>query len=264
LKKVICIFCKEEKEKSKEHIWPKWLQIEVGGNTKGIYTGTYYSMINPFPHSTRKHVGDTLVLGDVCKDCNNGWMSKLEEDFKPILSKLLSNKQYITSLTKSERHSIAVWSFKTAMVINAGSNYRKIIPDNHYFHLYKHQTVIKNVKIDLGFIKSKNELLWIQSPVGAGLMRTSEKELFHNLLISSYKISLQIKSLGIRVTYFPTAKETGYQIEFNEENKSIRIWPYLKNPNFNYRSEYEDIRSFDIDCFIKPAHNTAHKQWRAQ
>ena len=148
-----------------------------------------------------------------------------------------------------------MWSFKTALIINAGSNYRKIIPESHFFHLYKNRTLIKNLKVDFGFIDSKKELLRRQSPIGFGLMRTSEQDTFYSLLSSSYRISMQIKSIGIRVSYFPTAKESGYENDSSEKNKTLRIWPYMKNSIFSTRNSFKDIDSFDLDCFIKPAHH---------
>ena len=212
-------------------------------------------MINPTFHDTRIQSSNTLVLGNVCKDCNNCWMSKLENNFKPILNKLLIKRQNLTSLNKYERQTIALWSFKTALVINAGSNYRRIIPESHYIHLYEHQTLIKNVRIDVGFIKSKNDLLWRQSNIGFGLALDSEENDIIERMAISYKISLQIKFIGMRISFFPLAKESGYQINFSALDKNIRIWPYSKNFHFNTKSEYKNIDEFDLDCGIKPAHN---------
>lgn len=255
MKKVFCIFCREEKEKSKEHIWPRWLQIEIGGSTKGIHVGTHFQMINPYNHNTRKQSGESLVYGGVCKDCNNGWMSSLEAEFKPTLINLLADKHNILHVSKTERQVISLWSFKTALIINAGSNYRKIVPESHFSHLFNNKTLIKNLKVDFGYIDSKKQLLWRQSPIGLGLMRNSEQDNFHNLLSSSYRISMQLKSIGIRVSYFPTAKESGYENDFSEKDKTIRIWPFMKNSSFNPSNSFEDIDSFDLDCIIKPAHN---------
>lgn len=256
MSKVVCIFCEEEKERGKEHIWPRWLQIEVGGNTQGIYIGTHISMLNPYNSNTRKQSGGSLVFGEVCKICNNGWMNSIEMNFKPVLLNLFKDKNYFLTLTKLDRQSIALWAFKTALMINAGSNYRKIIPQSHYTHLYRHKALIKDLKVDIGQINEKKELSWRQSPIEFGLVRKYEQENFHKLLNASYRISMQIKSVGIRVSFFPSAKESGYEIDFREKNKNIRIWPYTKNSNFNLKLNYDNIDDFDLDCGIKPAHNT--------
>jgi len=256
---VVCIFCKEEKERGKEHIWPRWLQIVVEGNTKGMHIGTHFSMLNPNSYNIRIQSGESLVFGEVCKDCNNGWMNIIEMNFKPVLLKLFSDKNHLLDLNRIDRQSIALWAFKTALMINAGSNYRKIIPQSHYTHLYKNRALIKDVKVDIAQINEKKKLSWRQSPIEFGLAKSYEKEKFHNLLSVSYKITMQIKSIGIRVSFFPSAKESGYEIDFSEKNKNIRIWPHTKNISFNLKLNYDNIDDFDLDCGIKPAHNT----WQA-
>src|SRR4051812_41788183 len=53
----------------------------------------------------------------VCKLCNNGWMSLLEEKAKPVIERLLSNER--ASLEGAERELAARWILKTAMVFEA-------------------------------------------------------------------------------------------------------------------------------------------------
>ena len=251
MKKIVCIFCNQQKEKSKEHIWPRWLQKEIGHNEKTTYQGVHLSPI--YPKSIRVHSGESLVFGDICKDCNNGWMSTLEADCKPIIIKLINNRNTITALNKIEREKLSVWAFKTALMINAGSNYRRIIPLLHYSHLYKYQSIIKNIKIDIGFLPERKTLEWRQSQIGIGLMRPADKEFFHELLKQSYKITMQIMSIGIRVSYFPIAKGVHYKISYKENDKNVRIWPFQKNSQFNINHEYTSLDDFDLDCAIIPA-----------
>jgi hypothetical protein len=250
VKKIVCIFCEQHKGKSKEHIWPKWLQYEIGGSKESYYQGVHLSPI--FPKSTRIHSGESLVYGHVCNECNNGWMSKLEAECKPIIIRVLNNRNAVISLNKIERQKISLWAFKTALIINAGSNYRKIIPDTHYSHLYKHQIIIKNVKIDVGFLPDEKALAWRQSQISFGLMQQKDQELFHEKLQNSYKISMQIKHFGIRVSFFPSAKESGFKISFSEKEKNLRLWPYQKNSMFNPRLNYQSLDDFDLDCGIFP------------
>ncbi|OFY09302.1 MAG: hypothetical protein A2X05_12710 [Bacteroidetes bacterium GWE2_41_25] len=250
MKEIVCIFCQKQKEKSKEHIWPRWLQTLIGGTEQSFYQGVHLSPI--FPISTRIHSGESLVYGHVCNECNNGWMSKLEAECKPLIIKLIINRHFIDSLSKTDRQKISLWAFKTALIINAGSNYRKIIPDSHYSHLYRHQIIIKNVKIDIGFLPSEKALSWRQSQISFGLMHQNDKENFHELLKNSYKVSLQINNIGIRVSFFPHVKEFGYKISFSEKEKNLRIWPYQKNSLFNSKLEYESLDDFDLDCSVIP------------
>jgi len=179
-------------------------------------------------------------------------MSTLEADCKPIIIKLLNNRRLVTTLNKVEREKLSVWAFKTALMINAGSNYRRIIPITHFTHLYRHQSIIKNINIDIGFLPNRKALEWRQSQIGVGLMRSNERELLHELIQGSYKISMQIMGIGIRLSYSHIEKGVGYKISFNELEKNIRIWPYHKNAHFNVNQEYSSLDSFDLDCAIIP------------
>lgn len=55
----------------------------------------------------------------VCGDCNNGWMSDLENDHaKPVLTPLISGDATKMEITQQVARSIALWIFKTAVVLD--------------------------------------------------------------------------------------------------------------------------------------------------
>jgi hypothetical protein len=56
-----------------------------------------------------------LRVKQVCRTCNNGWMSRLETSARPYLQPLLTGTPAI--LDYLAQSSIAVWAVKTAMVI---------------------------------------------------------------------------------------------------------------------------------------------------
>lgn len=53
----------------------------------------------------------------VCRNCNNGWMSKLENEMKPIVESILDEQ--LRALDISSQAVIAVWAMKTAMALEA-------------------------------------------------------------------------------------------------------------------------------------------------
>ena len=70
-----------------------------------------------------KHTGlefeREFVVKTVCESCNTGWMHKLEDANIPILSHLIrGNSKFIDKL---QQWSIAVWSIKTAMVLDSAT-----------------------------------------------------------------------------------------------------------------------------------------------
>jgi hypothetical protein len=250
MKKVSCVFCGKESEKAKEHIWPRWLQIETTGSTTELYRGSHFITFNPVDISRRVQYGETLVFGSVCSSCNTGWMSSLENECKPVIKELIADTNKIIHLNKSERQVLALWAFKTALMINAGSNYRKIIPDDHYNHIYKHRTLPEDLKVDVCHIKKYKELAWRQSQVSFGVVPKEKQAEFIELAKDSYRITMQIKSFGIRLIYFPTAKEKGYAIKIDDYQKCYRIWPYQENRFFNCEETYTNMDEFDLDNVI--------------
>jgi len=54
----------------------------------------------------------------VCRDCNNGWMSRLENDFaKPAMADLILGKR-IGELSKKRARGLSLFAFKTAVISN--------------------------------------------------------------------------------------------------------------------------------------------------
>jgi len=56
-----------------------------------------------------------LLVKRVCPDCNNGWMSRLENNAKPILESILDDK--LGALDAPAQCTLALWAVKTAMVL---------------------------------------------------------------------------------------------------------------------------------------------------
>jgi hypothetical protein len=100
--------------RSREHILPQWLHlyIEVPGvslehravNEEGV-------------RLLRSHDLKSFALNSICTRCNNGWMSKLEMEVKPILLPLIDGRRSAQSLSADERTVVARWAFKTAFII---------------------------------------------------------------------------------------------------------------------------------------------------
>lgn len=107
-----CIFCAEPAS-SKEDAWPLWLLRQVGTNRAARIDAERGAQ----PPRIWRVVGTGLTVRFVCAQCNNGWMSKLENRVKPIVLRLLDNAG--TKLTVQEQTALAAWSVKNAMVFEA-------------------------------------------------------------------------------------------------------------------------------------------------
>jgi hypothetical protein len=115
----LCIFCGQPGG-NKEHIVGKWLLQDLGlysmktkmgfGNQQE--TGGMDEIMEPQPLGS-------FVTDAICANCNNGWMSRLENKAKKLLTPLLvdpfpeQNRHMFSSLFL-ECHLITQWLLKTA------------------------------------------------------------------------------------------------------------------------------------------------------
>lgn len=107
-----CFFCLNNAD-SIEDAWPHWMtnqfkasQLnEVHLERRGVLHGPW-----------RVHQPE-LKVRHVCQQCNNGWMSQLESQSKHFLQPLITGKR--CKLDISSQTTIAIWSMKTSMVLEA-------------------------------------------------------------------------------------------------------------------------------------------------
>lgn len=106
-----CIFCGRGGKKSKEHLWPVWMHEYLGKEGDGSHVRESTTFKN------REHIGGSKLERQgylfstkfrvVCRSCNNGWMSKLEETTKPVLLKLIKGEK--TKLEEGDQQLLSRW-----------------------------------------------------------------------------------------------------------------------------------------------------------
>src|SRR5262245_55554065 len=79
----LCIFCNERKANTREHPWPKWLLECLRGQQPGRTTAWLGKERAP------QSFGGELRIKCVCRPCNEGWLSDLENRVKQLLIPLL-------------------------------------------------------------------------------------------------------------------------------------------------------------------------------
>lgn len=243
-----CLFCGGIKKLSREHIIPKWLLKELGLTEEKLIMRhiTIFGMTK----SKRTHDFKNLVNAMICEDCNNGWMSKLEVSAKDLVIRLMNlddiDKDVFKSL--SENYEIlAKWSFKTAIVLNYPTNYRHIVPENHFHSLYSSK-IPKGVYINLAFTNNIEIIQWRQSQTVIMIGNLSE---YSSRLKRVYKITLQFRHLLLRVCHIPFEDFIqGYGTE-----GSIALWPQLgRYKDFKI---YKNIGEFDLSNYFIQTQNFA-------
>jgi hypothetical protein len=107
-----CAFCPDTANLTGEHIFSDWMNDLLPGRWDGTFTSADGSAKN------WSSVGLDLKAKVVCDRCNNGWMSDLEgQHAQPILTPLIEGKSRIP-ISQSAARSIAVFAFKTAVIID--------------------------------------------------------------------------------------------------------------------------------------------------
>lgn len=143
-----CIFCRRDDQKiTKEHVFPDWLSELFGDSFTAINEGTTSEGKVLYRYESKVF---QQTVNTVCKSCNNNWMSEIENQAKPILTKMLRDKNIV--LDKKSQLKIATWAMKTILVMNHDNPKGKsIIPQGHYDRFYSTKTIGNESLMLLGY-----------------------------------------------------------------------------------------------------------------
>lgn len=101
---VPCIFCENESG-SEEHLWAAWIHRLIKFGPIRVQEGTGPETISDDPERT---------INTVCHQCNNNWMSRLEDKNKPSLCPMIQNEPI--TIDPGRQRLLTEWAVKTAMV----------------------------------------------------------------------------------------------------------------------------------------------------
>lgn len=201
-----CQFCNKtlQGQRSVEHVFPLWLQ-ERYGLSNGLLLQTHFSekgaVISDRYHTLNRH-----VFGQVCANCNNGWMSRLEINAKPLLVGLADSTIQLNDLNSAQCLVLGKWACKTAYVLHGASNYRTIVAPNHLMHLTDNENSLPTSVWSFGCQHQSTEpFVWWQGPTwhmeGDEDFASEDTRNLVNRL--AYKICFSIKDLILIVAHNP-------------------------------------------------------------
>ena len=107
-----CIFC-GTRGLTKEDAWPLWLMRRFNASS-GVVVNAARAGLPPAEWRQTSHFTKVKF---VCAGCNNGWMSRLENETKSIIESLL--EQTTESLSPEQQFTLGRWAIKCAMVFEA-------------------------------------------------------------------------------------------------------------------------------------------------
>jgi hypothetical protein len=184
----------------------------------------------------------------VCRSCNNTWMSAIENDHaKPSLSDLILGKVDIP-IDRSRANSIALFAFKTAVVLDQLARDREPFFERSVRHEFrKSLTIPTNVRMWLaGFL-----------PSGSGEICPAyhEGQLSPEKRIEMYVCTYTVERIVIQVVAYKQWGLRGFGgVEPNSNFSAIPLWPDIPDgfvwPPADILRTVADLNAF-TDRWIK-------------
>jgi len=230
------MFCQEQVS-SREDIWPQWLtkrfplsdasrmEAERGGHKLGMW---------------QKKTPQLLRARCVCGNCNNGWMSKLEDEMKPIVESILDEK--LRALDASSQAVIAVWTIKTAMALEA------LYPERVFFYSENERQNMRAVSA----IPERTSI-WIAKCVNQPNIYSAGKDLRTapgDNEAKAYVTTMAFGSLALQVASIRTLANLPKEIQITYDSREgpwdkilLRVWPIIPYsqqwpPNYGLDGEW--------------------------
>jgi hypothetical protein len=210
-----CAFCPETAKLSAEHVWSEWMDAFFPGKKRFIKTDA--------KGVTSSRMANTLdwTVKVVCANCNNTWMSDIENlHAKPAMGDLIKGILDLY-ISQSQARSIAIFATKTAIVIDHIQ--RKKPPffsrtDRHKFA--QSLTIPFGVAMWIaGFLpRGRGEVVPIYH--GGALPKTPSLELY----VCTYAV-------GHFAFQVAASRQTGFIIAPKEkfQNLAVPLWPRVPN-----------------------------------
>jgi hypothetical protein len=148
-------------------------------------------------------------------------MSRLESENMSLITELARGRRDTLELEDEAAVGLARWAFKTALALHAASNYRKLVPVEHYRHMLLGDTTLpagvhvvgKSWPLPCGFSWVQSPSWWVHQPH----RELSEEEL-QILKRDGYKICLCVAHLLLLVAFNPLS------------TARVVMWKYLHVP----------------------------------
>jgi hypothetical protein len=218
-----CIFC-GERANSREDVWPCWM------TRRFVAPGTMEQEHGPDLRMTSRRVDrPELVVKRVCEKCNNGWMSRLQAQGKPIIERLWDQAE--VTLDLHDCKSLSQWATMTAMVLQTFDE-----PDRWVFDLYDRTLMWHEQKIP------RFTGIWIANCAGhletysaARSMTGTAQDTQRQARASA--VTMAFGNLGIQVLKVVPEGDTRHLKEITVgqgwgdwENIALQIWPLTGLP----------------------------------
>jgi hypothetical protein len=140
-----CVFCSGEAKLTGEHIWSEWMG-DLFPQQRHIFRRQFAG--EPFTTWESKNMDVKAKI--VCKPCNSGWMSDLENQHaKPAMQELILSDAPV-ALAPERIYSITVFAFKAAVIGHYMQRRKSRFWPSSVFAPANIRSFVSSLKIPLG------------------------------------------------------------------------------------------------------------------
>jgi hypothetical protein len=229
-----CIFCeKNTSPLSQEDVLAKWIAREFPQGRLSRFFGQVGIPGQP-PNrkfATRGHFG--ILTNKQCERCNNGWMSDLENEVKPIIRPMFRGGKQ--SLSASDRLVIARWLTKTAMTYELSARFptRYFKPSDRRA-MYTHRTIPDGTVMFLARYVGKHSVVARAGRADLTFASGTPRELHANGYTATFgigQLALQVFSIRRPEQFNMPIKVT---IPGRWDSATVEIWPQSRLGNMDW------------------------------
>ncbi|MBI3896545.1 MAG: hypothetical protein HY313_11505 [Acidobacteria bacterium] len=204
MNKRLCISCENPIQKrAKEHVIADWLLKELGIGEEQLWQFIADSTTGQAKEARTLHALNSFKEGRVCSNCNNGWMSQLENEVKPILLALLSGAQNPTSIPEFECSVLARWTLKTAIVLSCATPLGHPLPREHLKFLRDKPAMPSQVGIFAAINIPTREFGYYQRNDWPNWSTEGVPDLSESMTSQGFKLAFHLKHLLLMVAHIP-------------------------------------------------------------
>jgi hypothetical protein len=200
----LCVFCGVElsRARSREHVFPQWL-LRDRGAFDSPFQLNWTSATGEQVLGKRDFPLRSFVAGRVCRHCNNGWMSALEQKVRAFLPGLIEADRAVTDLSKADQEILARWATKTAFVSRSADLAPHLVDPDHARMLVTGDmppvhVIARQTPVELGLGSYATQRWLVYYP-------TAERSAVEDLIGRSHKTVLLLGRLLIAVCFWPDA-----------------------------------------------------------
>jgi len=222
-----CLFCGTRANISKEHIWPEWLAPQLEPAEADSHITEFHSGEGKQPpqlvrRTEKQGPVHTKKVRAVCAPCNNGWMSVLESEVKPILVALIEQPK--PTLTSAAATSLSRWVAVKAIVAEHAVEGTALTP-------YEDRSALRTLRAVPPYFRifvAKHSLAtqtayYRQATTVSTSMRGPDPPLPPHIRRNIQAIALVVGSVCF---YISAARVSGLAVEvLDPVHKMHRIWP---------------------------------------